>query len=106
MISDPPPPIIRVLGVDLLVREGTKEEMRDEAGILYPMQGMILYDEDQGDDELRDTILHELIHFVEYKLGFKLKHELIQILAAVFAAILSDNEELTEWAKNSDVELS
>lgn len=102
-IHDPPPPVIRVLGVDLIVREGTSEEMTEFDGLMYGSQGLIIYDPTQSSDNLRDTIIHELIHFVEFKLGFKLQHELVQVLSAVFSAILSDNEELTKWFMNSDL---
>jgi len=87
--------IIKVLGRRVKIK---MEEISDY-GRLSADGKTIIINQELQDDDILDTLLHELLHVIFSVLGIDLEEEetLVHQLAAVLAAILIDNPELREW---------
>ncbi len=89
--------IIKVLGRRVKIK---MEEISDY-GRLSADGKTIIINQELQDDDILDTLLHELLHVIFSVLGIDLEEEetLVHQLAAVLAAILIDNPELREWVE-------
>jgi hypothetical protein len=47
------------------------------------------------------TLLHELVHVIEYSLGFQLSHEVVEPIARGLTSILADNPKLVRYIVDS-----
>ena len=95
------PPFVQVLGCILTVREAVDDELDSEtaAAMLYPHQALIVYDPNLDEEEMRDAILHEIIHYIDFKITgrYELNERQVCRLAACLTATLRTNQELTAW---------
>ncbi len=57
----------------------------------------IVYTSEQGPDQCRDTVLHEIVHILEQQLVCGLKEREVSVLATGLYQIMRDNPELMEW---------
>ena len=99
------PPFVRVLGVDVCIREAAETELDgDDVGRCFTNAALVIYDPRTDYQELRDTVLHELIHFIDHKLNGKqrLKEDQVCQLAAVLVPMLQDNLEFAKWLQSRD----
>jgi Zn-dependent peptidase ImmA (M78 family) len=89
--------IIKVLGRRVQIK---MDEITDY-GRLSADGKTITINQDLQDDDLLDTLLHELLHVIFSVLGIDLEEEeaLVHQLAAVLSAVLIDNPELREWVE-------
>jgi hypothetical protein len=57
----------------------------------------IRFKTDGSPDDVRDTVLHEVIHALDYTMQLGLKERQVHALAAGVLAVLRDNRRLNEW---------
>ena len=99
------PPFVRILGVDVCIREALEHELDgDDTAKCFPNAALIVYDPQTDYQELRDTIMHEVLHLIDFKLNGKytIKHSQICSLAAVLPVVLHDNEAFTRWVSSNE----
>lgn len=58
----------------------------------------------QPKDAMKDTLLHEIIHAVDYQMQLGLKERQVHCLAAGIVAVFLDNPEFTELWNNLNTE--
>lgn len=51
----------------------------------------------QGHEQERDTLLHEVIHAIDYALHADLEERQVHALSAGLLAVLRENPEFVEW---------
>lgn len=92
------PEQIRILGKRFRVRLLAERDMpRDMMGQVDCLRQEILLRSDVAFDEQADTLMHEVIHAIDYVLSLGLKEEQVHRLAAGICAVLADNGQLTAW---------
>jgi hypothetical protein len=57
---------------------------------------------DQDKQHQRDTLLHEVIHAVEYACGMDIGEENVRMLGTHLLAALVENPEATRWILDAD----
>ena len=57
----------------------------------------LLYSLKQGSDQLKDTVLHEILHAIDYAVQANLKERQVHIMATGILSVLRDNKKLAEW---------
>jgi hypothetical protein len=90
---------VRMLGIDILVREAIGTELPpEEAGVCRIADGLILYDSAMHRTEIRETILHELIHYFDIKLNGNdsLEEEQVSMISNMLFTLFRDNRHLVE----------
>ena len=58
---------------------------------------VILYDPRMGEDAIKETFLHEVIHVLDYDHQNHLKESQVHRLAAGIYGFLKDNPEVAKW---------
>lgn len=53
--------------------------------------------ENQAEDSKKDTVLHEILHVLDYEYQLSLKERQIHCLAAGIFSVLKANKELGKW---------
>lgn len=95
-----PPPFIKLFGITIMIREAEDHElMGEKTAECYPSAALIIYDEACDDEELRDTILHEIIHLIDFKTtgDYNLKEREVCRIAAGITHLLRDNPHFAGW---------
>lgn len=59
--------------------------------------GEIHYDAVQDKDQLKDTILHEVLHGVDFAGQIGLKEKQVAAFATLLLAVFRENPELVKW---------
>lgn len=85
---------IRILGKTYSV--SLDEDMSNYGECNYKKQ-TITYSPRQHDDQLKDTLLHEIIHAVDHAVHLELSEKQVHALAGGLYAVLKDNPELSKW---------
>lgn len=75
---------------DLMVTE-------EEAGHIHVFKQLIKVAPNQHPEQLREVVLHEVIHALEGELGIELEERDVQALSAGMFAVLKDNPEFVRW---------
>lgn len=91
---------VNVLGTTFTVRSAEPGELQnDTAGMVLVSVGLILYDGSQCEDEIRETIFHELLHAVDEKTagGRPLGEKRVSRLSATLYATLVNNPEVAGY---------
>lgn len=66
-------------------------------GLCVDTQCKILYTADQADQQLQDTVLHELLHAIDYAMALELTERQVQAMSAGVLQVLQANPEFTRW---------
>ena len=94
------PPIqgVRIVGKDYtLIPAGEGQLYPVKLGAHVSDRQEIVYSLEQHADQLRDTILHECLHGIDYAMQTRLKERQIHALATGLYAFLSENPHLVRW---------
>ncbi len=87
-----PPEDVRLLGRVVRIRSADLDvdgECTD---------GTVYYNsEDENPDNVRDTVVHELIHHYETMLGLRFKEQQVRQLAVCVLQMIRDNPKLIAW---------
>lgn len=96
---------VRLVGKDYLLIENTSHLMRMGAfGTTSNLDATIDYSLDQSITQLRDTVLHEIIHAVDFSMYLGLEERQVHALAAGLLGVLRDNPQLTQFLTQGDPE--
>lgn len=89
-----PPDEVRLLGRVVLIRADELEDGEDgECG-----DGVVTYNsEDDNPDNVRDTVVHELLHHYDKMLGLNLKELQVRQLAVCVFQMIRDNPDFVSY---------
>lgn len=97
---------VRLVGKDYLLVENTAGLARMGAlGTTSNLDALIDYSMDQSLTQLRDTLLHEVIHAVDYSMCLGLEERQVHALAAGLLGVLRDNPGFTALLLQPDPEV-
>lgn len=92
---------LRVLGKTYWVTVIDQPELAIDGARVYGVtnnkQQHINLDRNQGFDQIRETLLHELIHVWEGSFKITIKHEDVYSLAVFLYSVMKDNPKLVNW---------
>jgi hypothetical protein len=94
------PSEIQVGGKAWTIKEVTTDndlETPSMFGRCRPELQTIYYLKDCTEDGARDTVLHELIHALDWHAQLKLKEKQVHVLASLLVECMWDNPELFVW---------
>jgi hypothetical protein len=97
---NPMPEFVRVLGVDVpLLLTDPREHvfLRDCHGYADGDRGAIVLNQNTSLEKRRDTVLHEVLHFLERALRTELEEEQLGRMGRGLFAVLRDNPALVAW---------
>lgn len=91
--------VINVLGVDVDIRPAETLEIRGETGLFFPVKNTIVYALGQEADELRETLLHEVLHAVDMKTAGadSLEERDIHRISACLFAVIQANPDFAMY---------
>jgi hypothetical protein len=78
------------------------EHIGPNAATTDPMGQVIAIKKGMYLHQLKDTVLHELIHAIDYGTGLGLKERQVHVLAATVLELLWSNPSLSYWLVNRD----
>lgn len=88
---------IKIIGKNYSVKEDPELLHDGKFGFSNSRTQSITYSPGQAHDQVRDTVIHEIIHAIDFGVHLELKEEQVHALAAGLYATLNDNPELTKW---------
>jgi hypothetical protein len=87
-----PPKEVRLLGRTVAIQSAELDH-DGECG-----DGIVFFNaEDDNPDNVRDTVVHELIHHYDAMLDLKLKEKQVRRLAVCVLQLVKDNPEFIQW---------
>lgn len=90
-----PPKTVNIIGKTFTVHKRKfKKEQYGE--MRYGMQEILL-EPRQVDEQMKDTLWHEILHAIERSLGLKLKEHEVHAIAAAQVQVMFDNPKLMEY---------
>lgn len=94
MISDAPPRSVRIMGklYKLVVTEA-----EDVLGLSDNTNNVLSYRDDQHWQQKRDSVLHEILHSIDYSVAIGLEERQIHALGAGLYQLISENPTLMRW---------
>jgi hypothetical protein len=96
---------LKILGKKYALRFVEKvNDKEDLMGLCNDAQQDIQVSLHQPKDALKDTILHEIIHAVDYQMQLGLKERQVHGMAAGLVAVFLDNPEFIEQWNNLNTE--
>lgn len=87
---------LKILGKTYRVKFVDKVDEEDSLGLCKDAEQEILLRIDQPQDCLRDTLLHEIVHAIDFQLHLGLKERQVHCVATGITAVLLDNPEFAE----------
>lgn len=57
----------------------------------------VLYDEEQSGEQLKDTLIHESVHGIDYAMQIGLEERQVAALGTGFYAWMVENKRLVRW---------
>lgn len=89
---------LRIIGKRWTVQAAGNRLAREggAVGRLIADTCQILYDEEQCDEQLADTLLHEALHAIDYSMAIGLEEEQVCALASGLLAFVRDNPDFID----------
>jgi hypothetical protein len=96
------PDKLRILGHEVIVDKRADDPIYMKAGSYFGWYGRIVvnFDKDRPEDDIAETLLHEIIEIINDSLNLEMQHQIIQILAAVLFSVIRNNQ--LNFADNTD----
>ena len=66
-------------------------------GLSHANGGWVAVKSDQCFGEMQDTLLHEIIHVIDYNNGTDMTEQQVKMTATGLLAVLKDNKEFAKW---------
>jgi hypothetical protein len=98
---------LRVYGKKIGVKFLNKEKYRVFAssvdasphtvGLSQGNLGWVVVKTDQCFGEMQDTLLHEILHVIDYNNGTEMTEQQVKMTATGLLAVLKDNKEFAKW---------
>jgi hypothetical protein len=89
---------VRVLGRHYEIKQ---EALEDKAGQCDLQAGIVSIVPNSSPFDLRDTVLHEIMHAILYQQGYchpyELEESFVRPLSSGIMAVLQDNPKLAKW---------
>lgn len=79
--------------------DNTAAQGQAVSGYMNQREQLIRYNRDQHLQQVKDTIMHEIIHAIEYDLQLSLTETQVHALATNLCALFwnGENKKLTDW---------
>jgi len=90
-------PNVRVLGKTYKIQSLPEHVMDGEFGACNYAYQLIKYNQKLAPDELKDTLLHEMVHVLDYGMQLGLKEKQVHTIATGVYSLMKDNKEFFEW---------
>lgn len=94
MINDAPPKSVKILGKKYKIVMLTGGEF---LGLSDNTMSKISIKEQQDWQQKRDTMLHEIVHSIEYSAGIGLEERQVHALGCCLYQLISENPTLMRW---------
>ena len=102
------PKVVKVLGkkytvtvAEVLVKENGAEQLINKAMIYAGHHNSkdctIVIDAEQGKEQAKDTLVHEMLHAYDYAMQLDLSELQVHRLAVAVTAMLADNPEVVKF---------
>ena len=95
------PDTIKVNGRNITIKYSKAEKLPGACGVFFSQKSRIELSKDQEPQELRDTLLHEILHAILHTQGREYGGEIEEIyvraLATGLLGVFQDNPELHQW---------
>ena len=89
---------IRIGACTYVVKEIVVDSDEDFVGRCHPNQQLITIDKRLPPDKKRQTLLHEIIHAINFEYGnLKISEKNVDIFATALLSLLKDNKDLKDW---------
>lgn len=89
------PDTIKIIGKTYRVEP--VPEMDDDCGACYDAKQLIKISEDIPHELSQDTLLHEVMHAVDYQMHLNMKERQISAMAAGLTAVFKENPEFVKY---------
>lgn len=94
-----------VIGGKLWTVRGTSTDQKFEGSSMFgrcrPEFQEIIYLLENTEEGIKDTVLHELLHALDWHGQLKLKERQVHVLASILLQCMWDNPELFDWLKSN-----
>ena len=91
------PEKIRIIGKTYTVEEAPESPLENRCfGRFKAAEGQIILQAGMCDDQVRDTLIHEALHGIDYAMSLDLEEPQVHALAAGVCALFRDNPALLE----------
>lgn len=90
---------VRIVGKDYSLNPASGRQFldNDHYGQIIHQNLSILYSVDQSPAQLKDTIIHEALHGIDYAMQTDLEEKHVHALASGLYAWMVDNKKLVRW---------
>lgn len=88
---------VRVIGKTYTVRLVNKSPLDKDSGECDERSQTITVNEDQTEEAMQDTLLHEVIHAIDHTLDAGMEERQVRLLATGLIAVFRDNPDLAEY---------
>lgn len=88
---------VRVIGKTYTVRVVNKSPLDKDSGECDEKSQTITVNEDQTEEAMQDTILHEVVHAIDHTLRLDMSENQVAMMATGLIAVIRDNPEFTEF---------
>lgn len=88
---------VRVFGKTYSISKLSDSVGDNEFGQANYLTQTIAYNPRLGHDEVRDTLLHEILHCVDHAIQTNLSESQVHALASGVYALIKDNPQFFEW---------
>lgn len=97
----PSPNTLKVNGRNITIKYLKAERLPGACGLFKSQRSLIEISKDQEPQELRDTVLHEILHAILHtqgrEYGGELEEVYVRALATGLLGVFQDNPELHQW---------
>jgi len=98
---------LKIIGKTYNFQVVDKVDDADSLGECNDVLQRILVKSDQKPDQLMDTILHEVVHAIDYQMHLGMTERQVHAVAAGLTAVFLDNPNFSElWNNRSNTESS
>lgn len=97
----PAPSLVKVNGRKILIKYVSPDAMPGASGLFRSQRSLIEISTDQEPQELKDTVIHELLHAILHtqgrEYGGEAEEVYVRALATGLLGLLTDNPKLHPW---------
>ena len=93
---------VRVLGKTYKVRPFQDTLLKTQAAGANDVKlALIEYDPQMTKDQVKDTLLHEIVHILDYDFQLEMSERQVHCLASGLFSVFKDNPDLSKWILTS-----
>jgi hypothetical protein len=99
--TTPLPTEIKIIGKTYKVE--SVPEMDDDCGACYDSKQLIKISEDIPQELSQDTLLHEVMHAIDYQMHINMKERQISAMASGLTAVFKENPDFVKYFLGTNV---